>query len=194
VAVISYLAIEANRPDVHAPAAVLTTTNLTRRLAMAESKITTKVRFYAKIAFIPYHSCWEWIGARHWKGYGRFCFEGVNALAHRVSWVLHKGPIPDGLHVLHRCDNPSCVRPEHLKLVSNQDNMDDRNRRGRTAHGEHLLRAKLTAAQVKEIRRRFHGGETNKSLLSREYNTSHTNIRSILDGLTWKHLPLKPID
>lgn len=73
--------------------------------------------------------CWMWTGARmRGEGsYGRF----RNRLAHRVAWELFKGPIPFGLYVLHRCDNPPCVNPEHLFLGTQQDNMDDAHQKGR---------------------------------------------------------------
>ncbi|MGW2169160.1 HNH endonuclease signature motif containing protein [Streptomyces sp. NPDC001705] len=80
--------------------------------------------------------CWEWGASRHRNGYGQFHLPGKrHALAHRASWLLLFGPIPDGLHVLHRCDNRPCVRPDHLFLGTRVDNMQDmaaKGRRGRT--------------------------------------------------------------
>jgi hypothetical protein len=73
--------------------------------------------------------CWPWLLAPGHNGYGRFGKPGLRA--HRVAYALANGPIPDGSHVLHDCDNPACVRPSHLKLGTHQDNMRDRDRKGR---------------------------------------------------------------
>lgn len=89
-------------------------------------------RFWAKVNKTP--TCWLWTANRLPKGYGVINVggrAGSQQLAHRVSWELHFGPIPDGLWVLHRCDNPPCVRPDHLFLGTVQDNVDDMVTKGR---------------------------------------------------------------
>lgn len=81
--------------------------------------------------------CWEWTGFLDNKGYGRMNVARTTGVgrtsqgAHRVSWVIENGPIPNGLHVLHSCDNPKCVNPGHLRLGTHQDNMKDASERGR---------------------------------------------------------------
>ena len=77
--------------------------------------------------------CWRWKGAKTVDGYGTFGGGGLpfTARAHRVSWELFVGPIPEGAHVLHRCDNPGCVNPEHLWLGTAKDNSDDKYAKGR---------------------------------------------------------------
>ena len=87
-------------------------------------------RFWSKVKKQP-NGCWEWQAAKTRLGYGRFAPEGTTVKAHRVSFELCKGPIPDGMHVMHSCDNPPCVNPEHLSLGSNQDNVNDREAKGR---------------------------------------------------------------
>lgn len=75
--------------------------------------------------------CWEWHGGRSRNGYGLICCEGKMKGTHRVSWIVHNGPIPGGLYVLHKCDNPCCWRPDHLFLGTQKDNMRDMHEKGR---------------------------------------------------------------
>ena len=90
-------------------------------------KLSKQDRFWSKVEIIPFHSCWEWTASKSKAGYGRFSLGrklGV-AKAHRISWSLSYGTIPEDLCVLHRCDNPGCVRPEHLFLGTIKDNVQD---------------------------------------------------------------------
>jgi hypothetical protein len=75
--------------------------------------------------------CWEFLGTRDKDGYGRLAVDGRKTRAHRVAWVVYRGEIPEGLHVLHTCDVPACVNPEHLFLGTHADNMHDRDAKGR---------------------------------------------------------------
>lgn len=96
---------------------------------MKESEIS---RFYEKIEFIPFHECWEWIGKKQSDGYGEFRALGkVYFRAHRFSWILFYGNIPDGVLVCHKCDNRGCVNPNHLFLGSRLDNTMDMDNKGR---------------------------------------------------------------
>jgi len=89
-------------------------------------------RYIAKVT-VGHDGCWGWVGSIDHFGYGQIQHEGKVQPAHRVSWVLARGPIPDGLCVLHRCDNPPCTNPEHLFLGTKKDNMMDAARKGRIA-------------------------------------------------------------
>lgn len=75
--------------------------------------------------------CWEWSGAKTYNGYGRVKFKNVAWMAHRLSYTLNVGEIPEGLIVMHSCDNPSCINPEHLTVGTQKDNMEDCKAKGR---------------------------------------------------------------
>lgn len=144
--------------------------------------------FISKVAMIPFHECWEWMGATYTKGYGQFASD----CAHRWSWRIHRGPIPRGLHVLHRCDNRTCVNPDHLFLGTNLDNVRDMDAKGRRVvvvqRGEKCWRAKLTPEQVVEIRSLFQGG-TNRGRLSRQFGVTWQAIDAIVNRRCWRHVP-----
>ena len=98
-------------------------------------------RFWSRVEFSPH--CWVWVGPTNDKGYGQIRVGGRGSrclLVHRLSWELHYGPIPPGMCVLHHCDNPPCVRPDHLFLGTLADNNRDMYRKGRDNNGQ---RAKL---------------------------------------------------
>lgn len=98
---------------------------------MAHKRVPLPDRFWTKVR--KTESCWIWVGSKSRKGYGRIGTEKFASakLAHRVSWEIHRGEIPTGALVLHHCDNPSCVRPDHLFLGSGADNNADMARKGR---------------------------------------------------------------
>ena len=87
-------------------------------------------RFWSKVQKID-GGCWLWIAYRDSKGYGSFGLDGKVRKAHRVAYELTYGPLPEGAHVLHSCDNPSCVNPQHLRAGTHVDNMRDRVEHGR---------------------------------------------------------------
>jgi hypothetical protein len=135
--------------------------------------------------------CWEWTAATTPAGYGKLTFYGESLAAHRVSWELSNGPIPDGLWVLHRCDNPPCVRPEHLFLGTPRDNTLDMHLKGRAgirgARGSRNAKAKLTEEDIIRIRDRFAAGEMIVSLAV-EYVVSVASVSNIVNGRTWGHV------
>jgi hypothetical protein len=138
--------------------------------------------------------CWEWTGDTFYKeGYGRIRetgHGGPSFSTHRLSWELHYGPIPVGLEVLHKCDNKICVRPDHLFLGTQKDNMQDCSQKGRLkpghVPGEKSGTAKLTWEVVRNIRARYQTGVYSKRLLGRLYGVDHRNIKFIVEGKTWK--------
>jgi len=92
-------------------------------------------RIWKKVRLTP--SCWEWTGGNFSWGYGAITFDGRHTTAHRVFWTIANGPIPKGLFVLHKCDNPSCVRIDHLFLGTHTDNVRDCLRKGRYRNWQH---------------------------------------------------------
>lgn len=163
--------------------------------------------------------CWLWISGMS-NGYGRFGIrQGVIEYAHRMAWLLTKGPIPDGLFACHKCDNPRCVNPAHLFLGTHLDNIADRDAKGRVAKGdkagartkrENMPRgdihwskrtpermprgsarpdAKLTEADVCAIRARYSQGGTSYRLLGLEYRVDTYSIRAIIKRRSWRHVP-----
>ena len=91
-------------------------------------------KFLQKVELVPFIDCWVWIGALHSqaKMYGNFRI-GKPQKAHRASWLLFNGDIPNSFHVLHKCDNPWCVNPKHLFLGTNADNIKDKVKKGRSS-------------------------------------------------------------
>lgn len=131
--------------------------------------------------------CWVWTGAKNLYGYGVTSMAGISLKAHRISWILVRGDTK-GLNVLHHCDNPPCVRPDHLWLGTKKDNSQDMARkgraRGRVAPGERNGRAKLSWDDVREIRAGRVTG-LSYSQLATKFNVTITNIRHIIKGVTW---------
>lgn len=141
-------------------------------------------RFWGAVSRGAEDECWEWQAARSPHGYGVISFNGRGGgmtLAHRHSYEISNGPIPAGGHILHSCDNPSCVNPKHLRLGNHDANMRD------MAVRERGWTTKLTAAKVVEIRSARAAGESQKSLALR-YGVSAGNIGFITSRKTWKHV------
>lgn len=126
--------------------------------------------------------CWTWNRSKNKQGYGSLMHRCKVWKVHRASYIAYKGEIPDGLQVLHTCDNPSCVNPDHLFLGTNLDNVNDRVKKGRTK-----FRSKLTIEQVQEIKKLLALGVTMKRLAN-DYNVSDVCICYIKQGKSWKNL------
>lgn len=136
--------------------------------------------------------CWIWIGNTNADGYGTFWYKGRASLSHRVSYRLHRGPIPKGKLVLHTCDNRACVNPAHLFLGSDADNIKDMHNKGRAVHnapkGSANKRAKLIEDQVVEIRRLYGLGQHSQKQLANQFGVGTTTIDCILRRKNWKHI------
>ena len=148
-------------------------------------------RLLDKVQPEPNSGCWLWVGGVNESGYGVIGLgtrEQGTDKAHRVSWRLHRGEIPPGMNVCHRCDVPACINPDHLFLGSLRDNARDCVSKGRNFlpdnRGERASWAKLTAAAVRHIRRReMRGGE-----YARLYGVSRSAVYEIWRGKNWASL------
>jgi hypothetical protein len=153
--------------------------------------------------------CWVWTGCRNPDGYGQVTVRpGVSQGVHRTAWELAAGPVPEGMSVLHVCDNPPCVRNDgegwyevngvrrprrgHLFLGTKADNRADMVAKGRrrtvTARGEQHRNARLSAEDVREIRARYAMGEGSCARLAREFGVSATTVHLIVRGRAWRHV------
>ena len=122
--------------------------------------------------------CWVWTACSNARGYGRFSYRGTPTLAHRVSWELHRGAIPDGLSVLHKCDNPPCVRPEHLFLGTMAENNLDKCKKGRWRKGPERYRRKLTPEEENLVAEAFYSGEPQRAIAVR-FQVGQTHVRRV---------------
>lgn len=143
-------------------------------------------RFWNKVQ--KTESCWLWLGSSNRRGYGAIDVDGVLLRSHRVSWELANGPIPDGLYVLHRCDNPSCVNPEHLFIGTQKENMQDCSRKGRKAGlaGNENPAAKLTAEDVHNIRKLHATGVGGNQIAKMYPQVSLSAIFRIIARRSWQ--------
>ncbi|WP_051305073.1 HNH endonuclease signature motif containing protein [Chitinilyticum litopenaei] len=138
----------------------------------------------------PAGDCQEWAGYIAKSGYGLVWHSGKTRQVHRVSYELHKGPITDGLHVMHICDNRKCINPGHLVLGTRADNMADMiaKKRDVKAKGVSHPNAKLSPEIAAEIRRRYipYDRTNGSSALSREFGVSQGAVYACIRGVTWQ--------
>lgn len=150
---------------------------------------TPQERFEKKFVKGGANDCWEWIGSKDRYGYGHIQLDGWPQLAHRISYQLYVGEIPIGLLICHHCDNPSCVRPDHLFLGTDADNTRDCISKGRLSDrsGENNGQAKLTNEDIRTILAMWANG-TRGIDIAREFGVTKSTISKIVRGDAWTHI------
>jgi hypothetical protein len=149
-----------------------------------------KGRFWGKVSKEGLDGCWLWIGAKAW-GYGQIKGTGKEPLyrAHRVSWEINRGRIPHGMLVLHHCDVPACVNPNHLFIGSAKDNTQDMlaKNRHRIIVGEQHHGTKMTDEDVREIRLMLRDGVFQR-VIAEKYGVAQCQISYVKNGHTRAHV------
>jgi hypothetical protein len=157
---------------------------------------TIVTRFWSKVE--KTETCWQWTAGCFRAGYGAFQYQRRAWKAHRFAYMLTHGPIPEGLNVCHHCDNPACVRPDHLFLGTFADNSADMVAKGRQGKGDNVPtehrrrgvrhhRAKVTEDDVREIRRRHGAGET-QTALAAIFGLDQTTVSDLVRWKIWRHV------
>lgn len=140
----------------------------------------TEDRFEAKVIFKA-NACWMWAGSSNCSGYGSILHRGIQTRAHRVAYELYKGPIHEGMQILHMCDTPQCVNPAHLVEGTYFDNAADRSSKNRSHRSYKSRDTKLTEAEVIEIIGLVECGFLYKEIAPK-FNVSVTTIRRVFIG------------
>lgn len=160
---------------------------------MAHKLYPIKKRFWNKVDKKGPNDCWLWKANKINNKYGSFGIfnekgQFRNTTAHRVSYLLKHGHIPNKFDICHTCDNPPCVNPKHLFSGSRKENMKDACTKGRMQKGEAHYKAKLTESQVIKIRNEHIPYKFSFKKLAKRYNVSYRTIRVIIERKAWKHI------
>lgn len=146
-------------------------------------------RFHGNYEIITETGCWIWLLSPTFYGYGVFCINNIRHRAHRYSWFMHYGEIPNGMMVCHSCDIPACVNPSHLFLGSQRENILDMISKGRqrpsNIRGIKAYNAKLTDEKVLEIIK----SKEKPIFFAEKFGISKTLVYRIRSGVAWEHLP-----
>jgi hypothetical protein len=147
-----------------------------------------ELRFTSRVDFNGPDECWEFLGSLNPQGYGKFTIGKKDVRAHRYAYELTFGDIPDGMVLLHSCDNPPCCNPAHLSPGTVADNAADMCSKGRKPLGSISGTSKLTESAIVDIRERLARGETQASIAA-AHGVTQANISYIKLNLGWKHVP-----
>lgn len=159
---------------------------------MRVQDLTLIERLEVHIFYAP-DGCHYWT-SRDRKGYGSLSIKHKDVYAHRLSYTVHKGEIPNGMHVLHTCDNPLCVNPDHLFLGTNNDNIADKVRKGRCVVGENHKRSKLTQANVIQIRALCKNTNVSRIDIAAMFGVCYDTVYRIMKNQIWKHVTWNQIE
>ena len=152
-----------------------------------DPKRTPQERFDENYDLVPETTCWIWNKSCGPQGYGKISIDHKDIRAHRLSWELHHGPIPDGMLVCHHCDVPECVNPDHLFLGTAKDNTQDSIKKGRMTRmrSEDAYAVKLTRGKVAKIRQLRASGISYQGIANR-FNVGPTCIMRVCKHITWR--------
>lgn len=148
--------------------------------------------FWSKVEVLDKDKCWEWKAKRFKNNYGCFVLKSKRyLLAHRLSYLIHYGELPDGMLVCHKCDNPACVNPHHLFIGTAKDNAIDMVTKGRKSvpKGERCKKSKLTYQKVIEIRNMYASGMFLQKEIAQRFQVSSKQISVIVNRVQWKDSP-----
>ena len=143
-------------------------------------------RFLSRCQRQDDEECWEWQGAKTSSGYGYLRVGFQRVAAHRLSYELFIGPLPQDLFVCHACDNPKCVNPSHLRAGTHRDNMDDLLARRRSTAGERHRLHKLNAPQVSVMRHIYSSGAMSQREIAFLFGVEQTQVSRIIRRVNWK--------
>lgn len=159
-----------------------------RSCAYAIKRVNPEQRFWQKVCRGSNGECWPWLAGIDKDGYGIFAITHRKSVkAHRFVYTLTYGEVPSSLCILHTCDHPSCCNPGHLIGGTNESNIEDRVKKGRSAHGERIGCSKLRESDIINIRSMHHNGWSQTSI-GRLFNVHQSTISSIIRRTTWKHV------
>ncbi len=155
-----------------------------------QTRLETSKNYFFSHVIKNKNKCWEWTGPLR-KGYGAMAYFRRSIGAHKFSWLISNGNIPEGLFVLHKCDTPTCTNPSHLWLGTPKENMEDmiQKKRDKKLKGTEIKNSKLTEDKVQEIKRMLREEKTPQEIVN-HFNISLSSIYDIKDGRTWKHVTL----
>lgn len=170
------------------------------KIALTEKELE---RFWCKVDKKSDDECWNWIAGKSAYGYGQFSIKNKIYGAHRISYIIHNGEIPEddpyhGYCICHKCDNPSCVNPAHLFIGTTKENIQDMVNKGRLrwvipeTKGEKNGQHKLSEEQVREIREKYIPYKYSVYKLAKEYNVSKSTIGYVVTYKRWQHLLVAP--
>jgi hypothetical protein len=153
--------------------------------------VPVQERFRSYVGVTTSAGCILWTGCINKNGYGIISdrtASGRNILAHRLAWEIENGPIPDGLLILHECDNTICINIAHMRIGTHKENSEDSVSRNRQARGERSGVAVLTEAIVRAIRARHAEGGVSQGQIAREFGTIQQQVSRIINRVIWKHI------
>ena len=156
------------------------------------SALETIAQKLSRLTSIQEDGCWMFLGPWTSHGYGHLSYDGQIFRAHRISYELHRGPVPEGKMVLHKCDHRYCINPEHLFIGTAQDNVNDMIAKCRDIFGENFGenngQAKLTEDEVLQIKRLLADGQYKLKEIGGMFGVTDSAVKQIKYGKTWRHI------